>query len=89
LSDGSVTRHLKLMTSLDANVECIEMTNIGRMDKDQLPSRGVNIGEGYEAVRRQVYLHLPDPLNRSYVYATSWWQEDAVDEYIRCVNGTL
>lgn len=32
----------------------------------------------------QVMLHIPDPHSKAYVYATSWWNADTVDQYLRC-----
>lgn len=29
-------------------------------------------------------LHIPDPHSKAYVYATSWWNADTVDQYLRC-----
>lgn len=28
-------------------------------------------------------LHIPDPHSKAYVYASSWWNEDTVDQYLR------
>jgi chorismate lyase len=103
LSDGSVTRHLQLMTGLPVSVECLEMRRLD--DHETLPS-SCN-GNGYNSdgngvsfnfnnnfppaislldgplVQRQVLLHLPEPLNRAFVYAASWWNADTVEEYLK------
>lgn len=36
-------------------------------------------------------LHIPDPHSQAYVYATSWWNADTVDQYLRwaVVHGWL
>ena len=34
-------------------------------------------------LQRQVLLHLPEPLNRAFVYAASWWNADTVEEYLK------
>ena len=31
-------------------------------------------------------LHIPDPHSRPYVYATSWWNADTVDDLLRQVT---
>jgi len=80
LSDGSVTRHLQLMTGLQVNVQCLEMKNIGE-ERDGLPPAAVCMTGGL--LQRQVFLRLPDPLERSYVYAASWWNAKTINTYLR------
>ncbi|EFN54688.1 hypothetical protein CHLNCDRAFT_135316 [Chlorella variabilis] len=80
LSDGSVTRHLQLMTNERVQVECIEMRDIGH-ERVGLPEQTAAI-EG-PLVQRQVLLHIPDPHSKAYVYASSWWSADTVDQYLR------
>lgn len=154
LSDGSVTRHLQLMTDQRVEVECLEMRNIGD-EREGLPhetelipgplvQRQVRgragwggcgarsyVKEGLPAwlgrmprggwacssarQRRtarhgkassqrtgrcvgrwhswacpydaQVFLHIPDPHSKPYVYATSWWNAEEVESYLRWVPG--
>ena len=85
LSDGSVTRHLQLMTGQSVDVQCLEMQSIGVVDASEFPCELGEIVGDTSLVRRQVFLRFPDRLPSSYVYATSWWQEDVVNEYLRCV----
>ncbi|PSC72581.1 chorismate lyase [Micractinium conductrix] len=80
LSDGSVTRHLQLMSNQKVEVECMEMRNIGH-ERHGLPAAAAQI-QG-PLVQRQVMLHIPDPHSRPYVYATSWWNADTVDDLLR------
>ena len=101
LSDGSVTRHLQLMTGLPVSVECLEMR---RLEEHETVLVNCN-GNGYNSdghgvsfinnlppaisllegplLQRQVLLHLPEPLNRPFVYAASWWNADTVEEYLK------
>lgn len=81
LSDGSVTRHLQLMTNQRVEVECLEMRSIGH-ERAGLPPATAQIPG--PLVQRQVMLHIPDPHSKAYVYATSWWNADTVDQYLRC-----
>ena len=83
LSDGSVTRHLQLLTGFPVVVDCIEMKSIGLMNTKELPTEGIDTKTGFQAVRRQVFLRLSGPVSTPYVYATSWWEEDIVDNYLR------
>lgn len=80
LSDGSVTRHLQLMTGLPVEVDCMEMREIGE-EREGLPSSS-ELLEG-PLLQRQVLLRLPDPLDRAYVYAASWWNAATVNSYLR------
>lgn len=79
LSDGSVTRHLQLLTNQRVQVECLEMKNIGE-ERSGLPAATGQL-EG-PLVQRQVLLHIPGPHSKAYVYATSWWNAATVDEYL-------
>lgn len=85
LSDGSVTRHLQLMTGQRVSVDCFEMKDIGPFSEECIPCScdipGLEIG--FETTRRQVFLKLSDTVERPYVYATSWWHKDVVDEYLK------
>ena len=80
LSDGSVTRHLQLMTGLQVEVQCMEMKDIGEA-RDGLPPSAAQVPG--PLLQRQVLLPLPDPLGRSYVYAASWWNAETVNSYLR------
>ncbi|BDA45474.1 Uncharacterized protein ycf21 [Coccomyxa sp. Obi] len=85
LSDGSVTRHLQLLTGQHIKVDCLEMQDIGEDlaglpdDADQIPG---------PRVQRQVFLRMPPVAGESgkgkaLVYAASWWSADRVNEYLR------
>jgi hypothetical protein len=82
LSDGSVTRHLALLTGLSVRVECLEMAAVPPAERGGLPGAAALI-EG-PLVQRQVLLHIPDPHSRAFVYAASWWSAATVDRYLRC-----
>lgn len=79
LSDGSVTRHLKLMTGLDVKVDCMEMQELGD-DASGLPAGAEKI-KG-PRLRRQVFLRTPASAegngshSKKLVYAASWWNAE-------------
>ncbi|GAX82068.1 hypothetical protein CEUSTIGMA_g9496.t1 [Chlamydomonas eustigma] len=79
LSDGSVTRHLQLLTGSKIDVDCLEMTNIGHAIED-MPSQASQI-EG-PRVRRQVLLRSGTD-NIPLVYACSWWNASQIDKYLK------
>jgi hypothetical protein len=58
LSDGSVTRHLQLLTGLSVTVECLQMLNIGPASAD-LPAPARML-QG-PLVQRQVPTNCPQP----------------------------
>lgn len=78
LSDGSTTRHLQLLTGEPIEVDLIEMSEIG-CDRDHAP----NLIDEIEAprLRRQVWLRTQS--GERLAYATSWWEANQVDEYLR------
>lgn len=82
LSDGSVTRHLQLLTDLQVQVDCLEMRCVGG-SLDGLPD-GVKKIPG-PRTQRQVLLRLPEEgnSNRAMVYASSWWDAAHVSEYLK------
>lgn len=79
LSDGSVTRHLQLLTGLAVSTECLEMRSIGR-DLAGLPSEvGAIAGP---LLQRQVFLRHPtsgEPL----LYAASWWNTETAGDILK------
>lgn len=84
LSDGSVTRHLQLLTDMTIVVECLEQKDIGN-DRVDLPELTKLIPG--PLVQRQVLLHGGDPDdNRPYVYAASWWNAHTIDSYLKDKN---
>lgn len=83
LSDGSVTRHLQLLTDLPVQVDCLEMRNVGHSTEGLPP--GVEAIPG-PRTQRQVLLRLPDADKGSkvaMVYACSWWDAAHVSEYLK------
>ncbi|KAL0046866.1 hypothetical protein WJX82_000245 [Trebouxia sp. C0006] len=83
LSDGSVTRHLQLLTDLPVQVDCLEMRNVGSSTEGLPP--GVEAIPG-PRTQRQVLLRLPDLEKGSkgaMVYACSWWDAAHVSEYLK------
>eukprot|EP00798_Chlamydomonas_sp_ICE-L_P030892 gene30892-35939_t len=80
LSDGSVTRHLQLLTNAQIKVDCLEMCKIGHAF-DPLPE-GVAQIKG-PRVQREVILRAGDGSDLPLVYASSWWNESQVDEYLK------
>ncbi|WPT11551.1 Putative protein ycf21 [Picochlorum sp. SENEW3] len=85
LSDGSVTRHLQLMTGQTVTVECLEMQDVGLFSAQSIPGKAYipQMEEEFRTVRRQVFLQMSDEVERPYVYASSWWRRDVVDEYLK------
>jgi len=73
------------MTGQRVTVDCIEMKDVGLFSADSipctLPIEGLE--EGFDTVRRQVFLKMSNATERPYVYAASWWHKDVVDEYLK------
>uniref|UniRef100_A0A1D2AEY8 DUF98 domain-containing protein n=1 Tax=Auxenochlorella protothecoides TaxID=3075 RepID=A0A1D2AEY8_AUXPR len=76
LSDGSVTRHLSLLTQSEVNVDCVGMDL--HSDADPLPEEAEVMGGGL--LLRQVFLRTRR--RQALVYARSWWRADSVDGYL-------
>eukprot|EP00891_Asterochloris_glomerata_P006110 jgi/Astpho2/6110/Aster-04056 len=81
LSDGSVTRHLQLLTGLVVSVDCLQMERIARESVEDLPEQVETIPG--DLVQRQVFLRSPGEDHLPLVYAASWWSADHVDEFLR------
>ncbi len=77
LGDGSPTRHLQLLTGESIEVDIIDMSLIGR-DSDNAPDL-IHIVPG-PRLRRQVWLRTTT--GQRLAYATSWWEERHVNEYL-------
>ncbi|MEM8639496.1 MAG: chorismate lyase [Cyanobacteria bacterium P01_G01_bin.54] len=78
LGDGSPTRHLKLLTREQIEVDVIDMSRVG-VNPDRAPAQ-------IEAVpaprlRRQVWLRTAS--GQRLAYATSWWDAGHIDEYLQ------
>lgn len=80
LSDGSVTRHLQLLTGQETVVQCLEMRDIGEHHRG-LPDDVEDIPA--PLVQRQVLLHAGSVSGPPLVYAASWWNSSTVDQYLK------
>jgi chorismate--pyruvate lyase len=83
LSDGSVTRHLQLLTGSRVKVECLSMVDIGESLEGLPPGAEIIPGP---RVERQVLLQggsRGDEPRTNLVYACSWWNADRVDEFLK------
>lgn len=77
LGDGSPTRHLQLLTGEPTEVDVIDMSTVG-MDPDGAPQQ-IDLIPG-PRMRRQVWLRTAS--GQRLAYATSWWENSHVDEYL-------
>lgn len=77
LGDGSPTRHLQLLTGEPTEVDVIDMSTVG-MDQDGAPHQ-IHLIPG-PRMRRQVWLRTSS--GQRLAYATSWWENSHVDEYL-------
>lgn len=78
LGDGSPTRHLQLLTGEPTEVDVIDMSPIG-MNTDGAPAL-IQAVPG-PRLRRQVWLRTAS--GQRLAYATSWWENSHVDEYLQ------
>lgn len=78
LGDGSPTRHLQLLTGEPTEVDVIDMSTIG-FDHDNAPA-SIEMVPG-PRLRRQVWLRTSS--GQRLAYATSWWEQSHVDEYLQ------
>jgi len=79
LSDGSVTRHLQLLTDMKTEADCFEMKHIG--DEDTFPALPAAVAAvPGPRLQRQVWLN--DQVGTPLVYACSWWNAETVDSYL-------
>lgn len=78
LGDGSPTRHLQLLTGEPTEVDVIDMSTIG-FDHDHAPD-SIKMVPG-PRLRRQVWLRTSS--GQRLAYATSWWEQSHVDEYLQ------
>ncbi|YAI82747.1 MAG: chorismate lyase [cyanobacterium endosymbiont of Rhopalodia sterrenbergii] len=78
LGDGSLTRHLQLLTTENTEVDLIDMSLIDR-DEDGAPVQIKNVLE--PRLRRQVWLRTAS--GQRLAYATSWWNVSHIDEYLQ------
>lgn len=78
LGDGSPTRHLQLLTGEPTEVDVIDMSPIG-IAADQAPSLIAKVPG--PRLRRQVWLRTAS--GQRLAYATSWWEQSRVDEYLQ------
>ncbi|MEB3826722.1 chorismate lyase [Phormidium sp. CCY1219] len=78
LGDGSPTRHLKLLTRKQTEVDVIDMSPIG-MSADGAPDPIASVPG--PRLRRQVWLRTES--GQRLAYAVSWWEASHVDEYLQ------
>eukprot|EP00854_Cymbomonas_tetramitiformis_P005123 gene5123-6232_t len=78
LSDGSVTRHLQLMTDISVKVDCFDQREIKGL---QGVPESVSLIPGPH-IQRQVYL-LNSVTQQPLVYAVSWWSAPEMKEYMQ------
>ncbi|KPQ34021.1 MAG: chorismate lyase [Phormidesmis priestleyi Ana] len=77
LGDGSPTRHLQLLTREPTEVDVIDMSPVGKQG-DRAPAQIEKVPGPH--LRRQVWLRTAS--GQRLAYATSWWEESHVDEYL-------
>mmetsp|Transcript_24718 Transcript_24718/g.84549 ORF Transcript_24718/g.84549 Transcript_24718/m.84549 type:complete len:294 (+) Transcript_24718:169-1050(+) len=77
LSDGSVTRHLQLLTDIKVEVGLVDETAVGTTFGTPAGTERI---EG-PLLQRQVYLRRAG--GESLAYAASWWSEADMAEYMR------
>lgn len=80
LSDGSVTRHLQLLTGSAVEVDCLAMDPVSP-DDDGLPPAVTALP--HPLLQREVLLRNLDDGGRALVHATSWWNTDAASSNLR------
>lgn len=73
------------MTGQTVTVDCLEMKDVGPFSAQSIPGKAYipRTEEEFRTVRRQVFLKMSDEIERPYVYASSWWRKDVVDEYLK------
>lgn len=81
LSDGSVTRHLNLLTECHVSVDCVEMRHVGQNLEGLPPDVALIPGP---RVQRQVYLRTKE--GEILAYAASWWAAEEVNKYLKEVQ---
>lgn len=82
LSDGSVTRHVELLTGGDVSVECLEMKVVTQTQTqlDQLVPEAA-LGIPGPVIQRQVFLYSKE-VEEPCVYAVSWWNKDKAEAFL-------
>lgn len=78
LSDGSVTRHLELLTGTSVEVDCFDMRVLEEKE-DPPPLNEALVIRG-PLIQRQVLLRAG---NEVQAYAASWWCAETVDGFLR------
>ncbi|MBW4424794.1 MAG: chorismate lyase [Nostoc desertorum CM1-VF14] len=81
LGDGSLTRHLQLLTGERTEVDLIDMSEIG-INSDGAPKAIQLLGR--PRIRRQVWLRKV--CGQRLAYTTSWWTANHVNEYLQKNN---
>lgn len=73
LSDGSVTRHLQLLTGAPVAVNCLSMAPVSASD-NELPASVAALK--HPLLQREVLLCNQHDGGKALVHATSWWNID-------------
>lgn len=89
LSDGSVTRHVELLTAGEVRVECLEMRAVspGDLPADLVPEEALGIAG--PVVQRQVLLYTEADPEFPLVYAASWWNKSKADAFLTDVDSPI
>jgi chorismate lyase len=90
LSDGSVTRHVELLTGGDVKVECLEMKTCNENENENenlLVPPEVSAIPG-PVIQRQVLLYS-ESVAEPCVYAVSWWNEAKAEAFLTDVKSPI
>ena len=82
-SDGSVTRHLQLLSNLEIAVDVLSMRRLSPDEEGQRRAHltDVNLIEG-PILERQILLRRSCPTRQALLYATSWWNAEQAELYL-------
>jgi len=93
LSDGSVTRHVELLTGRAVRVECLEMREVeswdsmSSLDSVALPRDALEIAG--PVLQRQVLLYSEAEPDHPLVYAVSWWNKTKAEAFLTDVKSPI
>lgn len=93
LSDGSVTRHVELLTGGDVKVECLEMkTMLENGDEEEEEEAFFLVPEASAipgpVIQRQVFLYS-ESVAEPCVYAVSWWNKSKAEAFLTDVKSPI
>ena len=90
LSDGSVTRHVELLTGGDVRVECLEMESLDESSSSSgpvlVPDDCLSIPG--PVIQRQVFLYS-ESVQEPCVYAVSWWNKTKAEAFLTDVKSPI